>query len=250
MRDWITTHARTAYWIWVALSLPVVALLRAGGFTFPAIYAVCLCWIAGGWFLINFGVSRRLRAAVRTLEQDCDPEPLLELCRTVTAQNPKSVIYRLDGGLALLLLGRREEAAAELAGLEDNRRIWKNSSMALSYCSCRLDLAEDLEEAAAWLDRMEAHADKKPATARMLEGQRACLALRRGETQGLEPIFLAALERAATARMQVAWRWELAALCRMEGREAEAREHLEYVAAHGNKLYMKAGAERLLAQLG
>ena len=48
----------------------------------------------------------------------------------------------------------------------------------------------------------------------------------------------------------MAWRWELAALYRMEGREAEAREHLEYVAAHGNKLYMKAGAETLLAQLG
>lgn len=250
MRDWITTHARAAYWIWVALSLPVVALLRAGGFTFPAIYAVCLCWIAGGWFLINFGVSRRLRAAVRTLEQDCDPEPLLELCRTVTAQNPKSALYRLNGGFALLALGRREEAAAELAGLEDNRRIWKNSSMALSYCSCRLDLAEDLEEAGAWLDRLEAHADKKPATVRMLEGQRACLALRRGETQGLEPIFLAALERAEAARFQVVWRWELAALCRLEGRQAEAREHLEYVAEHGNKLYMKADAEKLLAQLG
>ena len=250
MRDWIAGHARAAYWIWVALCLPLVGVLNALGLPLLAVYLVCLCWIAGGWFLINFGVSRRLRAAVQTLDQDCDPEPMLELCRTVLRQNPKSVIYRLNGGFALLALGRREEAAAELAGLEGNRRIWKNSSLALSYCSCRLDLAGDLEEAAAWLDRMEAHADKKPATARTLEEQRACLALRRGETQGLEPIFLAALERAATARMQVAWRWELAALDRMEGRQAEAREHLEYVAAHGNKLYVKAGAEKLLAQLG
>lgn len=248
MKDWIAGHARAAYWIWVALCLPLVGVLNALGLPLLTVYLVCLCWIAGGWLLINYGTFWGLRRCIRTLDRDCDPEPMLELCRTVLRQNPKSVLYRLDGGFALLALGRREEAAAELAGLEAVKRLWKNPSMAQLYCTCRADLAPDAEEAGAWLDRLEQAVGKRPGVARVLAEQRASLALRRGETEGLEPIFLAALERANTPRLRVARRWLLAELYRLEGRQAEAREHLAYVAEHGNKLYVRAEAEKLLEQ--
>lgn len=248
MKDWIAGHARAAYWIWVALCLPLVGVLNALELPLLTVYLVCLCWIAGGWLLINYGTFRGLRRCIRTLDRECDPEPMLEACRTVLRQNPKSVLYRVNGGFALLLLGRREEAAAELAGLEAVRRLWKNAVLTVPYCACRADLADDPEEAGAWLDRLEQEAGRHPGTARVLEEQRACLALRRGETEGLEPVFLAALERAEMERARVSWHWTLAALYRLEGREAEAREHLAYVAEHGNKLYVRAEAEKLLEQ--
>ena len=43
------------------------------------------------------------------MDEYCDPEPLLELCRMVLKQNPKSLFYRVFEGYALALLGRRRD---------------------------------------------------------------------------------------------------------------------------------------------
>lgn len=251
MREWILTHARGAFWIWAGAGIAAIFALVSTGLMEPlTAWCYYLAWALAGAVAINFGASLGLRPAAMALDKGCDPLPLLAYCQKVLAQNPKSTIYRVYEGFALLMLGRRAEAGASLALVEDHKRLWKNPKLAWMYCVCRIDLAEEEAQAGPWLDRLEKMAAAKQAGAgRVLEEQRACLALRRGETRGVERVCLEALERAPAQRIRVAWHWELAKLCRLEGRGAEAREHLEYAVEHGNRLYIKAEAEALLAEL-
>lgn len=191
---------------------------------------------------------REVKLAGRALDEDCDPEPLLALSQRILAQNPKSITFAINAALALILLNRREEALALLKPLDGKKRLWKIQALTQTYCICRASLASD-EEAARWLDRLEQAVGKVPGIARVLEEQRAGLALRRGETEGLEPIFQDRLKAAAKPRIVLGWHFALGELYLAQGRREEAGEHLRCVADHGNKLAIRAQAEELLKGL-
>lgn len=249
MKGWITDHAKGVYWgmvVCFAILAAVLALTeRLPIWGALLVYAAC-CFF--GPVAVNFFAYRELRAAVRALDQECDPEPLLEIAQKVLRQNPKSLTYAIYGAYDLLLMARKLEAVEWLVPLENNQRLWKNGGLLSLYCISRAALS-DVEEAAAWLDRLEAKAGKLPGVKQSLEQQRACLALRREETEGLEPLFQAYLREAKVPRVILAWHSNLATLYLNQGRRDEAREHLRYVAEHGNKLAARADAENLLKQL-
>lgn len=248
MKAWIVDHARGFYWGMVlCFAAFAAALVLTGLAPWLAFLIYMICSFAG-ILAVNFLAYGDLRAAIKALDQDCDPDPLLELSQSVLRQNPKSLLYGVYEAFVLLHLNRRPEAAERLAPLEKDKRLWKNPGLLQVYCGCRADLS-DAEEAAVWLDRLEEKAGKAPGTAKLLKQQRALLALRRGETEGLEPLFQTCLSEAETLRGVLAWRWSLARLYLLQGRKDEAREHLRYVAEHGNKLYVRSQAEEALGRL-
>lgn len=249
MKDWIIGHTRALYWVLVlvfaVLFLGLSAADRISLLAALVLYFVCSF---GAAVVLNFFAFRELKAAIELLDGTCDPEPLLALSRSVLRQNPRSIAFALNLGLTLILFNKSHESRAVLEPLAKNRRLWKKPAPAQAYCICRADLAP-VETAGDWLDRLEREAAGAPNTERVLEEQRATLVLRRGETEGLEPIFLDRLEHAQNLRIKVAWRFELGKLCLLQGRKAEAAEYLRYVAAHGNKLHIRAEAEEMLETL-
>lgn len=249
MKRWIIKHVRGFYWgVVLFFAFLAVGLYTAEVVSAPAGLVLYLACSLGTAFLLNFSAFRELKAAIELLDGACDPEPLLALSRSVLRQNPRSIAFTLNLGLTLILFNKLDESRAVLEPLAKNRRLWKERASAQTYCICRADLAP-VETAGDWLDRLEREAAGAPNTERVLEEQRATLALRRGETEGLEPIFLDRLERAQNLRIKVAWRFELGKLCLLQGRKAEAAEYLRYVATHGNKLHIRAEAEELLETL-
>ncbi|SBW12627.1 putative PE_PGRS family protein [uncultured Eubacteriales bacterium] len=249
MKSWIIDHARGFYWgVVLFFAFLAVGLYVAEVVSAPAGLALYLACSLGAAFLLNFSAFRKLRATIKQLDDACDPVPLLELSRSVLRQNPKSVTFGLNLGLTLILLNKKDESRTVLEPLEENRRLWKKPALTQLYCICRADVAP-VEAAGDWLDRMERESAGAPNIKQVLEEQRATLALRRGETEGLEPIFLDRLERAQNLRIMVAWHFELGKLCLLQGRKGEAAEHLNYVADQGNKLHIRTEAEELLGKL-
>lgn len=250
MSVWIMSHAKGTAWLWVAIcGVGAVWLNVAGIISLPVviIFYLVAAFIGGIGINAAAGICG-LRPALKAASEACDPEPLLQFSQIIVRQNAKSTLYRLHEGWAFLALGREDEAANVLKGLEEEKRLWRNTRLLPMYCICRADLA-DVEEAALWLERLEQTAGSLPMLDNTLKEQRACLALRRGETEGLEPIFQAGLEKASVLQGRVAWHFELGKLYLAQGRREEAAEHLRYVAEHGNKLAVRAEAEELLKTL-
>ena len=91
-----------------------MTLLQDGLIAFlSAVGVTMLVWIVAGVWVVNGGAGLLRRPALRALDEDCDPEPLLELCRYL------GDVWSPDGGLYPL---RR---AAELFLPLDLRRFLK-----------------------------------------------------------------------------------------------------------------------------
>lgn len=94
MNRWILTHARLAFWLWTVPSLALLVwyAARNEGEGLMTAYALFALWEAAGFWGINgFLCGWARRPAFRAMDEYCDPEPLLELCRMVLKQNPKSL---------------------------------------------------------------------------------------------------------------------------------------------------------------
>lgn len=248
MRRWLVNHARVTAWVCNILLIVLIFGLCLAGYVdlFAVIPLSFLCCILV-FIAVNGSTARALRDALKILSEQCDPEPLLNLSQVVLRQNAESISYGLYAGFALILLGKKAGALALLQPLEKRLSLWNSPQQAALYCICQSDLS-DTAGAALWLDKLERTVGNASGIRQTLIEQRACLALRRGETEGLEPIFQAYLGKAPVLQVRVAWHFELGKLYLAQRRKEEAAEHLRFVAEHGNKLAIRTEAEELLKE--
>ncbi|WP_215656243.1 hypothetical protein [Pseudoflavonifractor sp. MCC625] len=249
IRRWILERARVGAWIWMGLGLLGLAAAEMlyDGWQLPLL--LFWVWVIGYMDVISILTIKELRHQMARLDQTCDPAPLLAWCRSVLRQNPGSTRYRVYEGFCLLLLGREVEALSTLEQVEGRRKLWRQPDSFLLYVACRSDLS-DPGTAGQWLEQGRRAARRKwlgrKTLEKALKEQELCLALRQGQTEGLEGAMKACLEKASSLRLRVAWHYELGQLFRALGRPEEAAEHLRFVAQYGNRLAIRSRAEELL----
>lgn len=253
MKNFILTRARLAFWLWsVPALLWLVVTVSSQDALGERIHSLLWCWI---WMLwgaaaIN-GYSRLLlRRALKYLDAHCDPDPLLELCRTVCSQNPNNMIFFVCQGWALSLLGRNKEAAQALEHVAGHRRLAKDPRALLMW-SAALPAGDPGQ---AWaVERLTALKPKMKAKQRELVdqvlNQRRSMALMQAAPPQLEPLLQQDLERAGCLREKVAAHMALAVYYYQREDWRKAQLHLEFVLEHANKLHVKVQAEELICKL-
>lgn len=253
IRTFLLTRGRLAFWLWCIP--PILWLLS----TLPgqpdlwqkiSILLLTWTWMLCGAAFINFHAQWALRPALATLDNQCDPEPLLELCQTVCRQNPNSMLFQVYEGYALSLLGRTREATQVLDHVADHPRLAKNPS-ALLVWSAALPSGDPKQ---AWaLERLNTLKSKmRPKQRALLDqvlNQRHSFALMQAAPPQLEPILQENLEQASCRREQVGAHMALATYYHQRQMWQKAHLHLEFVLENANKLAVRTQAEELMCKL-
>lgn len=268
MSRWFSRHMRLSAFLFGLFALLLYfAVLRPMGAPYPIcvliIAVVMLSW--GSLYLAS--IRTVSESALHALEDDCDPEPMLELSREQLAlygrgrgaRRPYALACRINAATALTCLGRSGEAMDELDALSGLLSPKFGRFHALYACN-RAAVCYQLgraREMAELLDRTEsllgtlklpkALADSYQFALRV--NRAACRYLTEGPTPELEEGYCALLTEAPTQRMKVGFHMTLGRFALARGDEAEARAHLGYAVEHGNKLYYRAEAEALLDKL-
>lgn len=253
MRNFILNHASLAFWIWcVPPFLWLLSTLPAEASLEERISALLLTWT---WMLlggaaINWYSRLLLWRAVKYMDNRCDPEPLLELCRTVCRQNPDSLLFQVYQSWALSLLGKDKEALPVLDRVANHPRLTKDA-LALLVWSAALPSGDPRQEWAA--EKLTALKPKMRANQRALVdqviNQRRSFALMQAATPQLEPLLQQDLERAGCLREKVAAHMALGVYYHQREDWAKAQMHLEFVLDNANKLHVRTQAEELLCKL-
>ena len=222
---------------------------------------LCLLLLAYFLFFLLFSLSLS-RRAFRAWNEECDPEPLLDFSLNDLKRysSPQAQITsHCNAGAALHGLGRFQEALEHLdptlltkvpGGKEYTILLWLNRS-AVFY-----DLAqpEAMAHCLSMAEQALATSSLKPAQqalcAAVLEQNRlACRLLTEGPGPEIEAGYQRLLSAAETTQERVSRHFALAQCALAREDTATAREHLDYVIAHGNKLFARAKALELLSSL-
>lgn len=253
MRTFLLTRARPAFWLWCVpaiLGMLIGAAAGLSGWHLLFGYLLAICWIIAGAVIINYQSLIALRPALAALDNRCDPDPLLELSRTICRQNPDSLLFQVYEGYALSLLGRIKEASQVLDQATNHPRLAKDAR-ALLIWSAALPSGDPRQEWAA--EKLSALKPKMRAKQRALVdqvlNQRRSFALMQAAPPQLEPILQQDLEQAGCLREQVGAHMSLAVYYHQRQEWRKAQIHLEFVLEHANKLYVRVQAEELMCKL-
>lgn len=246
----LLTKARVLFWLWCLPGMVwLIWMTAARPDLETAPFFLFTVWLVAGFWGINLSAGLLRRPALRALDENCDPEPLLRLCQAVIKQNPQVVSYRVLGAWALTLLGREEEARAEADLVEGRWKLRRSAALVLTWCAV---LPPDDPRREETLERMSKGllVPKKfrRAAREMLAWNETVSRLGEGAEE-LEPLLLQRLEQAGCTREQVAAHAALGVYYHRRGQTERAQEHLSFVAAHGGKLAIRTEAERLLCRL-
>ncbi len=214
----------------------------------------CVLWCLS----VHFTSAR----AIRSLNRDCDPEPLLDYADGILRQAGRkswqglAIQAQVNRGVALLSLGRFQEALEAL----DPALAEKGAVAAILWLD-RASVFGSLGQAGEMvlcLDRVQALLDRDSSIKpNQMEALRSILEQDRldhrllvdGPSVELEAELEARLARVSLERPRVELHYTLAR-CALERRDREAaRGHLEYVLSRGNKLYVRTQAQELLETL-
>ena len=250
LKKLLLTKARVLFWLWC---LPGMVWLIWMSATRPDLEVAPLflftVWMVLGFWGINLSAGLLRRPALQVLDEDCDPEPLLELCQAVIRQNPRVVSYRVLEAWALTLLGRDKEALASANLVEGRWKLKRSAALVLTWCAV---LPPDDPRREKTLKHMSkglfVRRKFRRAAKEMLEWSETVSKLGESAPE-LEPILLERLEAARCTRDQVTAHVALGVYYCQRGQIDKAQEHLGFVAAHGGKLDIRADAERLLCRL-
>lgn len=230
--------------------------------------ALLLIGAAAPWIILYRYAARKLgQQALYALNEDCDPEPLLELAgetlkqfdRRGKSRRAQALGWRLNRVVALTSLGKHREALEELDHIQSRlprkvgqcHLLYHNNRAAVECALGRLDdMAAELERAEALMGQLRMPASLAPACQLAVRTNRCALqALREGFGPQAEREYRALMEANPSVRWQVGIHLGLARCAITRGDRAEAREHLRYILDHGNKLEARRKAEDLLAEL-
>ena len=137
MKWYLLTHTRKLFWVWLALGiLGLIVGLTLRPDLPNTLLLLYLSWVMAGFCGGNLFARSMLTQALHTLDETCDPEPLLEVSRAIVKQNPNSCGNWVYQAWALTLLGREEEALEAANRAEQRpRRMWKNPLLLLIWSS-------------------------------------------------------------------------------------------------------------------
>lgn len=269
MKNWYLRHQRGAYYLWMGIGFAALIgaeflmLARTGDVNTPALLIPFALWIYLGLFIFQGGPLRRNRKAVAALNNDCDPVPLLNWADTELAywsahraRKSYLTLCAMNRAVALHALGRDQEAEA---AAPDQKNLTDRGAVKLVYflnmAIIQLGLDRPLVAGQYARQAEKLMAERRLNKARSdqyafsLENIQCTLLLKDKKTAGLEERFQSLLTRATTEYQRVCVHYDLAELAIREGRPADARPHLEYVIAHGNKLGVVDEAQTVLEAL-
>lgn len=253
MRTFLLTRARLAFWLWCVPAIVWVlagAAVHLNGWVLLLWYLLAVCWIVGGAAIINLQTVFTLRPALAALDNHCDPEPLLELSRTICRQNPDSLLFQVHEGYALSLLGRIKEASQVLDQAGHHPRLAKDPR-ALLIWSVSLPSGDPRQTWAA--EQLTALKSKMRPKQRALVDRvlnhRRSFALMQAAPPQLEPLLQQDLEQAGCMREKVGAHMALAVYYHQRQLWRKAQFHLEFVLEHANKLHVRVQAEELMCKL-
>lgn len=250
LKKLLLTRSLTLFWIW---SLPGIAaavcVIAADPEREVTATALMMLWIVLGSWVINGGVGLMRRSALRVLDEDCDPQPLLDLCQAVIRQNPRVVSYRVLEAWALTLLGREEEALVSANQVEGRWKLKRSAALVLTWCAVLPPHDPRREKTLKHMSKgLFVPGRFRRAAREMLEWSETVAGLGESDPE-LEPLLLERLERAGCTREQVAAHGALGVYYCRRGLTDKAQEHLSFVAAHGGRLAVRVEAERLLCRM-
>lgn len=194
----------------------------------------------------------------------CDPEPYLELAlaciyryrkpRTAAQKNALGVA-RLAANSALSALGRDQEALEYLKAVNVRDLTPVNCIIYFHdyFVTCHhfgriepqmLAMAKEAFEKVS-LPRIQ----REMVSETLFYDQLLLQFWQEGTSESLEAQFSELLSQTKTERNRVSYHMTLAQCALDRNDHTAARAHLEYVAAHGNKLYIRTEAEELLRTL-
>lgn len=243
---------------------------------FLALFGASLCWdlhplfyFFGGLYfvLIHLLASRYSDQATKAYTENCDPEPYLEMgllgvrrfqkARSARGRDSlaNSHIYAATG---LAALGRYEEALEHLDAIDrsalspysrfiywhDRFSIFLRLDQPPAELARLLDLAQDSLKDAKFPSSLRNMAEQS------LKYDRFLLHIREEGPSWVAAVQLRqGLSLATTELERVHGHYTLSDLLLALGDTSTAREHLNYVIAHGNKLYARTQAQELLDKL-
>lgn len=250
LKKLLLTKARMLFWLWY---LPGIVWLIWMSAARPDLEAaphfLFVVWVVLGFWAINLSVGLMRRPALQALDEDCDPEPLLELCRAVIRQNPRVVSWRVLEAWALTLLGREEEALASANLVEGRWKLRRSAALVLTWCAVLPPEDPRREKPLKRMSRGLLVPKKfRRAAKEMLEWSGTVSKLGESAPE-LEPLLLERLEGAGCTREQVAAHGALGVYYFRRGQMDRAQAHLGFVTAHGGKLAVRAEAERMLCRM-
>lgn len=262
---------------WISRHYRITLTLFGGGTFFLALFCSLRPIFTGerpapvrGWliamipitlwlFLWVFSCLRVSSQAFQSLNRDCDPEPLLDHTENILRQakgkhwRATATQAQINRAAALVSLGRSREALEAL----DPDLAEKGTIAAVLWLN-RAAVFCDLEQAGEMvlcLDRVQALLDRDPSIKpNQQEALRSVLQQNRldhrflvdGPSPALEAEYEGRLSQTSIERLRVDLRFTLARCALARGDRAAAREHLDYVLAHGNKLHVRTRAQELL----
>ena len=246
----LLTRASLVFGIWCLPGvLAAVWVIAARPEALGTAYPLAVLWCMAGFLAVNAAVALLRRPALQALDEECDPEPLLKLCRAVIRQNPRVVSWRVLAAWALTLLGREEEALASANLVEGRWKLRRSAALVLTWCAV---LPPEDPRREKTLERMSrgllVPRKFRRAAGEMLGWSRTVAGLGEGAPE-LEPLLLERLEGAGCTREQVAAHGALGVYYFRRGQMDRAQAHLGFVAAHGGKLAVRAEAERMLCRM-
>lgn len=270
MKKWIRAHRVGVFYLWSSVGAAMLAanvLMPSEGrelYDTFGLVTYFLFWELAGAILIMGGASLGVKRAADQFYHFCDPEPLFlwaeeeitywSHSRFREKQKNYVDVYRLRQVEALTALGRYSQAQAIHNGMDP--RVMGTQSRVVYYAASatlylNLGKYSQAEEAQKQVQNLlEQDKKLKPFVREdVWEINQLILSIANGETQGVHENLTALLDKTETEYIRVILHCTLGKLYIQEKRYEKAREHLEYVAAHGNKLYARTEAEELLRTL-
>lgn len=246
------------------LLLPLLLRRPLGGFL-PFSLAVLALMVL--WAVLYAFVHRNgLKNALAALADGCDPEPLLEVSLDALGQYRKKgdrslrlvLNARLNASTALHQLGRDGEALEQLDATApflpkkpDIYHVvyWLNRAAVFHGLGRGADMAHCLDQARTAL----AAPGLQPAQAErygplLQVNDLAHRLLTEGPGPEVEAEYERLLAQAQNESQRVGFHLSLGKCALARGDRSAARTHLEYAAAHGNRLFCRQEAETLLLE--
>ena len=208
-------------------------------------------------FLMAHAAARRLNGVLALLN-DCRVQEAARQYEALLPRARRSTVPHLKLNLSACYLEAGEPARA-IETLESMPPMPETRPWALTRL-CRdlnraggLRMLDRLDEADAALNRAQACMADVPEKTLVRNGLTSACAVQamlqkmaRDEFEGAVPFFTAQMESAEVLRKKVAIHYDLAWALSHEGRDNEAREHLQFVVENGGDTWYTAAARKRL----
>ena len=258
IRRWIAGHPLASkILVTVMITAFCFVLLDPDVYSFGIRFAIVFSLLCSGYLTVNYMPDKLMRQPLEQLEQHCDPYPFLaelELQIAKPREDFQGQMIRLNYAMALVHTGAHEQALQVLEDINPDR--FSNPFARFIYCNNLCDVMTRLDrfqEAEIWYNKTSKIYQDLPNNRLK---QRLARTMDMNEIEALyrEGDYAFALRKLSRipcpTQRSVMEAALLAARCNLALAEYDkAKEKLQYVIDHGNRLHCVAIAKALLDQI-